>query len=462
MNNINKSFFSRLASQGLYPRQKTPGLKTWVNPIAAMLVLSLGVMGNVYAAEFTVNTAGFDGVDINPGNGSCSTGLGCTLRAAVMEANANGNPEETDIIYISSNISNINLTIIAAGSDGDNEGDLNITQDVQIISNRLYDTSIADVKDRLTTIDAQSLSRHFRISNTGTNVVLRGLRLTGGASGSDILGGSVRLFSGNTLTIDYCVLENNNASGNGDGGAVYVATGATFTLSNSDIANNSLAAMSTGNGAGIYNGGTTSISRSSIRGNYTAGKSQIHSTGTLTVTNSTISAVGDSNDAPVGITSLSTPLTLDGVTIAEHTLFGVNYTGVGFVDNFSLFRTAFNNNATDCNTNVGFFGESDYNWFEDAGQCGEGINGNNTGALTAVDIDPALSSRENLVSYFYDVPITSDLIDSGAFVASGCALLSDQRGEPRPFDGNNNGTLACDIGAVEFNTRLFADGFEDI
>ena len=34
--------------------------------------------------------------------------------------------------------------------------------------------------------------------------------------------------------------------------------------------------------------------------------------------------------------------------------------------------------------------------------------------------------------------------------ANGDPLLTDQRGQPRPVDGNGDGTAACDIGAFEF------------
>ncbi len=44
-------------------------------------------------------------------------------------------------------------------------------------------------------------------------------------------------------------------------------------------------------------------------------------------------------------------------------------------------------------------------------------------------------------------------IDAGLPVctdANSVALTTDQRGLPRPVDGNNDGIVACDIGAVEF------------
>ena len=51
-------------------------------------------------------------------------------------------------------------------------------------------------------------------------------------------------------------------------------------------------------------------------------------------------------------------------------------------------------------------------------------------------------------------------MDSGEFVCtgpSGVPLTTDQRGEPRPIDGDGNGVTACDIGAIEFQNELLID-----
>jgi len=42
---------------------------------------------------------------------------------------------------------------------------------------------------------------------------------------------------------------------------------------------------------------------------------------------------------------------------------------------------------------------------------------------------------------------------------STCGLGRDQRGMPRPIDGNSDATSACDIGAVEYQRMIFYDGF---
>lgn len=58
----------------------------------AALVLFLSVM-SARAATFTVDSTA-DAVDVNPGDGVCAAASGpCTLRAAIMEANAFGGPD---------------------------------------------------------------------------------------------------------------------------------------------------------------------------------------------------------------------------------------------------------------------------------------------------------------------------------------------------------------------------------
>jgi hypothetical protein len=56
------------------------------------------------------------------------------------------------------------------------------------------------------------------------------------------------------------------------------------------------------------------------------------------------------------------------------------------------------------------------------------------------------------------LPPTSPAVDAGD-VSCG-AVTTDQRGLPRPFDGDGSTTAECDIGAYEFQYLIFMDGFE--
>ena len=111
-----------------------------------------------------------DQVDVNPGDGMCDAdpsppGITCTLRAAVMEANALAGP---DVIRV--NAATYDLTIPADGDDGDDSGDLEIEDDL----------TIENVGVR-PTIDGQDLHRIFELLDA-TSLTLRGLVLRHGAA----------------------------------------------------------------------------------------------------------------------------------------------------------------------------------------------------------------------------------------------------------------------------------------
>ena len=83
--------------------------------------------GPIQAATFVVNTT-TDAVDVDPGDGVCSTESdSCSLRAAIQEANA---LEGADLITIPAGI--YSLTIEGAGEDDGATGDLDILDDVVI------------------------------------------------------------------------------------------------------------------------------------------------------------------------------------------------------------------------------------------------------------------------------------------------------------------------------------------
>lgn len=90
-------------------------------------------------------------------------------------------------------------------------------------------------------------------------------------------------------------------------------------------------------------------------------------------------------------------------------------------------------------------------------------SGNTCGLVPAlgdlIDVDPLLGPLEdNGGPTATHLPArSSPAIDAGASI---CGLATDQRGFPRPVDGDGDGTVACDIGAVEVQDGIFADGFE--
>ncbi|MGA9333047.1 MAG: CSLREA domain-containing protein, partial [Rudaea sp.] len=181
------------------------------------------------AATYTVNYLA-DYADPNPGDGICA-GNGntnfCTLRAAVQTANAHAGADTIVLpggTYV--------LSLHGAGEDAAASGDLDITDSVTIQ---------AQTAGVVPVIDGDGADRIFDISGPTANsidVTLFGLRLTNGVAGpagttNDEIGGAIRAgttsaISGlNNFNIDYCILDNNTASG---GGAIYLNSANTLSM----------------------------------------------------------------------------------------------------------------------------------------------------------------------------------------------------------------------------------------
>src|SRR5687767_12541016 len=88
--------------------------------IASFLVVS------AQSSTFTVNTT-TDSVDANPGDGVCADADGrCSLRAAIMEANAD--PNHTKVNLPAGNY----ITTLTSGLTDESFGDLDITKNIEI------------------------------------------------------------------------------------------------------------------------------------------------------------------------------------------------------------------------------------------------------------------------------------------------------------------------------------------
>ena len=133
------------------------------------------------AAQFFVVDTTADTVDVNPGDGVCAdSGGNCSLRAAVMEANADPNTTEIQL----TGGTTYTLTIAGAGEDSSASGDLDLLE-------RTYIRSA--IGSGQATIDGGGLDRVIDIVS-GHYHFLEGLDITGGNSlivGDDGHGGGV-------------------------------------------------------------------------------------------------------------------------------------------------------------------------------------------------------------------------------------------------------------------------------
>ncbi len=168
----------------------------------------------------------------------------------------------------------------------------------------------------------------FRVMDGGHTVIIEGLTIRGGDAGLDAgaAGGGIRN-DGSILTINNCVVGPNTSFTSG--GGIYNGFGARLTIINSVVSQNSVASGFNPLGGGIHNavGGTLEIRNSTISDNHlhpegvhpgTGGG--IHSSGAMTITNSTVR--GNFAGAGAGIGNFG-PLTIVQSTISGNTVLSV-------------------------------------------------------------------------------------------------------------------------------------------
>ncbi len=449
----------------------------------------------------SVNSSAVDATDAAPGDGVCETVLGngvCTLRAAVMEANASPGLDEINLPAGTFSLTRFGYDDTALN------GDLDITGDLTIRGVGYDDTFINGNS-------AVTQGRVFHVAS-GVKASMVDLRVLGGAgvestpeeTGAGILNQgdltllrvSVRqnnsfltsgiLNTGRLLVLDSFMSSNNGS--NGPGGIANTPTGA-VDLINSTINLN----YSTEAGGAILNSGAFTITNSTISANstnYNAGgifqyqgsllirgstisNNQTNSgdgggiyyqSGSLKVINSTIRGNTASYNGG-GIYMIPGPaleLFLNNVTLVDNRADSdsndtgagggiLHTTGTVTVGNSilanNLRKTGLAQAADDCSGSLNSLG---YNLVETTSGCT--IAGILTGNLTSQD--PQLGSLANNggPTLTHAPQPGSPAIDAGSPV--GCAdsfgtpLPFDQRGYMRTVDGGVAGKR-CDMGGVE-------------
>ena len=140
---------------------------------AAGLLLTIAALpGAVSAANpVIVVNATHDGIDATPGDGVCETLAGngtCTLRAAVMEANAFPGTDEIELAATT-------YTLSIPGRDEffSTTGDLNVVQDLAIHGQGMNQTTVqASATDWTSGVD-----RLFDVRMSGTDLILSGMTI---------------------------------------------------------------------------------------------------------------------------------------------------------------------------------------------------------------------------------------------------------------------------------------------
>ena len=230
------------------------------------------------------------------------------------------------------------------------------------------------------------------------------------------------------------------------GGAIYNDQGF-ITLTNGTLTNN----YSRLGGGAIATGGSSNnlISNSVIYTNSTSitqTGGAILNTGTLTLTSVTLS---DNFAEEGGGLHNEGIATLTNVTIYENTAVS---NGGGLHENGGTLNVvnsiiASNSASTgpDC---AGTIVSQGYNLIQDATGCT--VSGSTTGNVSGDPLLAALALNGG-TTLNHAIGSSSPALDVGD--NSSCAS-TDQRGFPRPIDGDNNATIICDIGAFELGIPL--------
>ena len=291
------------------------------------------------AAVFTVTTTA-DDVDAAPGDGACAAvGGGCTLRAAIQEANALAGADS-----ISVPAGTYTLTIAGRDEDSAATGDLDIGGAFG------DDLAITGAGASATVIDGNGIDRVFHVCPSGfncvpNNIAISDLTITGGDPLTDGGGG---LRNRAILTLTRVLVAANVISVACGAGIDNTDTG-TLAVVDSTIRGNT-AGGSGGGGLCNHFGAIARLNGSLITDNHATGASVAGGgafngqTGELTLTNCTVSD-NTSSGGGGGIFNLGgfgfSRTTLNNVTITNNQagvsdIWGAGGGGVGTVYSFGI------------------------------------------------------------------------------------------------------------------------------
>lgn len=392
------------------------------------------------ARSFSVNTID-DGSDTTPGDDECATATGaCSLRAAVQEANAHPDGGTTSI--------HLEPRTHALALDADDDisadaGDLDVTSEIRI-AGAVAGSVIAGDVDGLPTARQSAFTVHGEGVLFLTDVTVRGAHGWQGGAVSNT--GLVRL---ERVTLTRNIAGALDGTG-GYGGGIW-NSGAANLIDVTVAENAAMAVEGVGvtSGGGVWNNGQMRIARSTISNNSATGGGGVYNASALELTNVTISSntacclVPDSRGG--GIMNDLGVVRLRNVTIANNSATGE---GAGLYGYAEVADTIFAANPPDA-------GSGRENCFQDVPPISSGGNNIDTDGTCRLAAsgdrqgDPRLRELGDYGGRTRTHALHPDSIAIDAGSGVGC-VEQDQRGVPRPLDGDGIGAGICDIGAFEY------------
>ncbi|MEO8196815.1 MAG: hypothetical protein ABI689_08845 [Thermoanaerobaculia bacterium] len=396
--------------------------------MAWLLALMLTGSSTLGAAIFVV-TRSDDQRDTSPGDGACiaQNGGGCSLRAAVQEANALSGSDSIDLPP-----GTYTLTLAGAGEDSAATGDLDVTSAINLVGWGWSVTTIAmsSFQDRI--FDIQGFS----------SLLVADVTLSGGAIAG--VGGGVQVRPGGGLVVHRSRIRQCSAH---HGGAIGTH-GGIVTVEDSELAHNSSTEdppswYTRGPAIASFDGANVTVRRSSLHHNTYAGGGM----GGIDALDSVLSIESSSiiNDAAGGN---SVDAEDSEVSIVSSTLERISANGsTPPMVTLSLGCSI----VGYCSYYGGHISYQNYgfNVFFDGASCVGGSDVDGEWQLFPLWAPPGKFPTRVPDSY-------SSALDGGhAFVCTQDDMWSQAL---RPYDNDGDGIAIVDIGAVEASL-IFFDGF---
>ncbi len=402
--------------------------------LACALFSTLAWGSAARAASFVVNTT-LDSTDSNLGNGLCGNTEGfCSLRAAIQQANALGGPDTITLGAASYEVTTVQTDPLGLDEeDAAVSGDLDVTSEITITGAGAAATIVEGGGD------GTRADRVFHVL-AGGDLSLRQLTVRDGqamTSGTFLGGGIYNL---GVLDLADCVVADNDAN---SGGGVFNA--GVLTIDSCTLSGNGAqtAAFTNAQGGAIMTAGTFAdlgITGSSLSGNSAdlSGQAIFANGGTLSIENSTLS--GNLGGADPALVIQNADVVLTNATVVANAGVGLSAFSFDETNTLDVENTIVANNGGDeCFISPSSPVMAITNSLSSDSSCGFDLE----------DMDPQLGALANNGGpTFTHAPLPgSPVIDAGA--ASPVCPDFDQRGEPRPVDGDGDSIAVCDIGAVE-------------